>query len=52
MITYASISLVEVAGNDVGSVSLFKNTAAIAYDGAASGSSGVELVGADTASDK
>jgi len=52
MLTYGSISLVEVASNDIGSVSLFKNTAAIAYDGAASGSSGVELIGADTASDK
>ena len=52
ILTYASISLVEVASNDIGSVSLFANTAAVAYDGAASGSSGVELVGADTASDK
>ena len=52
MFTYASISLVEVATNNIGSCSLFKNTAAIAYDGAASGSSGVELVGADTASTK
>ena len=52
ILTYASISLVEVASNDIGSCSLFANTAAVAYDGAASGSSGVELVGADTASDK
>tara|TARA_R100001594_G_C4024449_1_gene259861 strand:- start:466 stop:1392 length:927 start_codon:yes stop_codon:yes gene_type:complete len=52
MLTYASISLVEVASNNIGAVSLFANTAAVAYDGAASGSSGVELVGADTASDK
>ncbi len=52
ILTYASISLVEVASNDIGSCSLFANTAAVAYDGAASGSSGVELVGEDTASDK
>ena len=48
IITYAAISLVEVAGNDIGSVSLFYNTAAVAYDGAASASGGTEIVGEDT----
>ena len=45
----ASITAVELAGNDVGSVALEVHTAAQAFDAA---SAGTEIVGADTSGDK
>ena len=45
----ASITAVELAGNDVGSVALEVHTAAQAFDAA---SAGTEIIGADTSGDK
>jgi len=48
-IVEASITAVELAGNDVGSVALEVHTAAQAFDAA---SAGTEIIGADTSGDK